>query len=88
METTRLSSKGQLILPKSVRDARCWLPGTEFEIEETPDGVLLRPLKPFAPTRLKDVIGSTGYAGPAKTVEEMDEAIRLAVKKRNGRGRY
>jgi len=27
METTRLSSKGQVILPKSVRDARSWPPG-------------------------------------------------------------
>lgn len=33
METTRLSSKGQVILPKSIRDARHWAPGAEFEIE-------------------------------------------------------
>ncbi|PZN73131.1 MAG: hypothetical protein DM484_23225 [Candidatus Methylumidiphilus alinenensis] len=29
METTRLSSKGQVILPKSVRDAHHWSPGSE-----------------------------------------------------------
>ena len=88
MDTTKLSSKGQLILPKSVRDARNWRPGTEFQIEETPEGILLRALKPFAPTKLKDVVGSTGYAGPAKSTEEMNLAIGLGVKERRDRGRY
>jgi AbrB family looped-hinge helix DNA binding protein len=32
MTTTRLSSKGQLVLPKSVRDARGWEGGTVFDV--------------------------------------------------------
>jgi len=51
METTRLSSKGQVILPKSIRASHKWEPGVEFAVEDTPDGVLLRPLKPFEATR-------------------------------------
>jgi len=47
METTRLSSKGQVILPKSIRDAHRWQPGTEFVVEETTEGILLRPAKTF-----------------------------------------
>ncbi len=43
METTRLSTKGQVILPKSVRTSRAWMPGTRFAVEETAEGVLLRP---------------------------------------------
>ncbi len=50
MEITRFSSKGQLILPKNIRDSRAWAPGTEFMIEETGDGVLLRPHECFAPS--------------------------------------
>ena len=46
METTRLSSKGQLVLPKSIRDADNWSEGTEFLVERVADGVLLRPLRP------------------------------------------
>ena len=35
METTRLSTKGQIVLPKGIRAARAWEPGTEFTVEET-----------------------------------------------------
>ena len=80
METTKLSSKGQVILPKNIRAAHQWEPGVEFVVEDTADGVLLRPLKPFEPTRIEDVIGCTGYAGPARTLEEMDAAIAAGVK--------
>lgn len=75
METTRLSSKGQIILPKSVRELHHWSAGMEFVIEDTPDGVMLRPVKSFSPTRLRDVIGCTGYAGPARSLEDMEAAI-------------
>jgi AbrB family looped-hinge helix DNA binding protein len=85
METTKLSSKGQIILPKSVRDSHHWSAGMEFEIEDTPDGVMLRPAKSFSPTRLRDVIGCTGYAGPAKTLEDMEAAIAEGAKGHAGR---
>jgi len=80
METTRLSSKGQVILPKSIRSAHHWEPGVEFVVEDMANGVLLRPVKPFQQTRLEDVIGCTGYKGPARTVEDMDAAIAAAVR--------
>nr|MBA2549451.1 AbrB/MazE/SpoVT family DNA-binding domain-containing protein [Burkholderiaceae bacterium] len=43
MESTKLSSKGQVILPAAIRTARRWTPGTEFAVLETADGVLLKP---------------------------------------------
>jgi AbrB family looped-hinge helix DNA binding protein len=88
MDTTRLSSKGQVILPKAVREARNWQPGTEFTVEEVDDGVLLRPVKPFKPTTLEEVVGCTGYKGPAKSLEDMERAIARGVKERRARGRY
>jgi AbrB family looped-hinge helix DNA binding protein len=88
MDTTRLSSKGQVILPKAVRDARQWRPGTEFIVEERADGVLLRPMKPHV-SRLDDVAGRLKKSGQrARTVEEMDRAIDDQVKVRRDRGRY
>jgi len=88
METTKLSSKGQLILPKTIRDAHAWRTGTEFLVEDTPDGVLLRPRRALTPTRLEDVAGGLKYGGPAKSLEDMEEAIAEELEERRGRGRY
>ncbi|HQW52338.1 MAG TPA: AbrB/MazE/SpoVT family DNA-binding domain-containing protein [Tepidiformaceae bacterium] len=82
METTKLSSKGQVILPKSVRVARNWQAGVEFAVEEVADGVLLRPLKPFPATHLEDVAGCVGYKGPRKSLEDMEQAILSEARKR------
>ena len=88
MESTKLSSKGQIVLPKTVRDARNWQPGTEFAVEEAAGGLLLRPLRPFAPTRLEDVVGCLPYLGKPKTVTQMRKTIAAGAKERRGRGRY
>ena len=88
METTKLSSKGQVILPKSVRDAHRWRVGTEFAVEDRGDGVLLRPIKPLPPSKLEQVAGRLATSGPAKTVAEMDAAIEAEVRARRDRGRY
>lgn len=91
METTRLSSKGQVVLPLSVRRNRKWEAGTQLLVEETPEGVLLRPAKPFPPTTVEDVMGianSRKYKGKPKTLAEMDEAIAIGVRDRHARGRY
>jgi len=88
METTRLSSKGQIILPKAVRDLHRWEPGTDFTVEAAGDGVLLRPVKKGPVTRLEDVAGCLKYDGPARTIEEMDAAITAEVRARHARRRY
>ena len=88
METTRLSSKGQLVLPKAIRDADNWSEGTEFLVERVAEGVLLRPLRPVPATRLEDVIGIAGYRGPARSTADMQRAIEQGVKARRDRGRY
>jgi len=85
METTKLSSKGQVILPAAIRTANQWKAGVEFAIEDTGEGVLLRPLKPFAATTLDDVAGCAGYAGKAHTLAEMDKAITAEIRARHAR---
>jgi AbrB family looped-hinge helix DNA binding protein len=86
MDTTRLSSKGQLVLPKAIRDAYNWSEGTEFLVERVAEGVLLRPLRPVSPTRLEDVVGSAGYRGPARSLAAMQRAIEQGAKASRGRG--
>jgi AbrB family looped-hinge helix DNA binding protein len=88
MDTTRLSSKGQIILPKTVRDLHHWAAGTDFSVEDTGDGVLLRPIKTSQPTRLDDVVGCLPVRGPARSINEMDSAIEAELRDRRDRGRY
>jgi AbrB family looped-hinge helix DNA binding protein len=75
MQTTKLSSKGQVVIPKSLRSAHRWKPGTEFIVEERGDGILLRPRQRKGTTRLEDLVGCVNYKGPRKTIREMDEAV-------------
>lgn len=85
METTKLSSKGQIILPAAIRTANQWKAGVEFAVEDTGDGVMLRPLKPFATTTISEVAGCAGYHGKAHSLEEMDKAITAETRVRNAR---
>ncbi len=77
MEKTRLSSKGQLVIPKSVRDAHGWGEGTEFTVEDSKDALVLRPhRRPIFPrTTIEDVIGCANYKGPKKSIKEMNEGL-------------
>jgi len=72
----QMSSKGQIVLPKKLRDRRGLDPGMEVEIEEVPEGVLLRLVKAPAPAALDDLLGCTGYRGPRKTLAEMKASPR------------
>jgi AbrB family looped-hinge helix DNA binding protein len=83
-----MESKGQIILPKAVRDAHHWAPGTDFSVEDTGDGVLLRPVNKGRATRLEDVAGRLKGGGPALTLQQMDTAIDAEIAARHDRGRY
>jgi len=87
METTLLSSKGQVIIPKTIRSSHHWRPGTRFIVEDVQGGVLLKPLSGFPATDLESGLGCAGYKGPAKSPDEMQAAIddELARTWRKGR---
>ncbi len=88
MNTVRLSTKGQLIVPKDIRAARAWEPGTEFVVEDTRDGLLLRPVRSLPTSQLDDVVGCLKAAGKPKSIEQMRRAVDREVRRRRGRGRY
>ncbi|HSK75333.1 MAG TPA: AbrB/MazE/SpoVT family DNA-binding domain-containing protein [Thermoanaerobaculia bacterium] len=73
--TTRLSTKGQLIIPKEIRDRYGWEPGVELEIEDQGDHVVVRRVESLPETRLEDLVGCAGYRGPRRSLEEMEQAI-------------
>jgi AbrB family looped-hinge helix DNA binding protein len=80
METTKLSSKGQVIIPKAFRKSHQWDAGLELVVIEMGDGLLLRPKMPFSETRLDQVAGSLAYSGNAKSPEAIDAAMQQAAK--------
>jgi AbrB family looped-hinge helix DNA binding protein len=86
--TTTVSTKGQVILPKAIRQRRRWEAGTRLVVEETDDGVLLRRAPLFAPTRPEAVYGLLAYAGPPKSLEEMDAGIAAEARRRHAGDRY
>ena len=89
MQTTTLSSKGQVIIPKTLRTALRWAPGTELEVHDTPEGVLLRPAavatKASLPEGLAAIRRRVAYGGPTVSLEDMDASVlRMAAQAAQG----
>ena len=80
MNTTKLSSKGQVIIPKPIRSAHHWEPGLELIVIDTEEGVLLKQKTPFTETKLENVAGCLHYSDNPKSLEEMEQAIKQGVK--------
>ncbi|NJN11732.1 MAG: AbrB/MazE/SpoVT family DNA-binding domain-containing protein [Richelia sp. SL_2_1] len=79
MEITKISKEGQVIIPEQLRKSHGWEVGQELIAIDMGDGILLKPKKPFLETKLADVAGCLKYQGTAKTIEEMDDAIRQGI---------
>jgi AbrB family looped-hinge helix DNA binding protein len=80
MPTTVLSSKGQVIIPKPIREAHHWKPGQRLEVIESGEYILLKTAEPFPDTAIADVAGCLPYKGKAKSLAEMEEAIAKGVR--------
>jgi AbrB family looped-hinge helix DNA binding protein len=81
---TKISAKGQIVIPKAVREELDWPPGTRLEIQKVGGAVTLQPvakkrrrltLEEFERRRPK-------YEGPPVSLEEMDEAILREARRR------
>lgn len=81
MEITKLSCKGQVVIPKTFRQSHHWMPGLELIVSEMGDGLLLKPKATFAETSLNEVAGCLKYTGNSKTQSEIDTAIEHAIQK-------
>ena len=77
---TTVSTKGQVILPKSIRAGTGWGAGQRLVVEQTREGVLLRPASPFPPTKPEDVYGSLAPVRPMSD-EDIEKALRAAAKR-------
>lgn len=84
METVRLSSKGQLVIPKAVRDHAHVVAGCRLEVRYVDGEIRLRPLAERPVSSLDDVAGCL-YRPDRKALSEEDTraAIRARLKARN-----
>jgi AbrB family looped-hinge helix DNA binding protein len=77
---TKLSVKGQIVIPKDVRDKYGWKPGALFEVFDGPAGVMLRAKKPEkAKLAFEDATAAlrklVRYQGPVYSDAEGNAAI-------------
>ena len=79
---TRVSSKGQVVLPKSLREELDWPAGTELSIEKRDGAVVLRRMSTIRPTTLDEVAGMLKYGGPPVLLEDMERAIDAELAER------
>lgn len=82
METTKLSSKGQVIIPKALRSTHNWEAGLELMVIDTGDGLLLKPKAPFAPVELSEVLGLFKGKVVARTDEEIAAALAQDMRRK------
>ncbi len=57
MDTIKLASKGQVIIPKHIRSAHHWEAGQELILIDTGNEILLKPKAPFSESTLSEVAG-------------------------------
>jgi AbrB family looped-hinge helix DNA binding protein len=82
MPNTTLSSKGQVVIPKTIRDRFKLRTGQALDVIATNQGILLLPKTPADPTTPEQVAGMLKYEGKPLSLAEMEAGIITGVRKR------
>lgn len=85
-DQTKLSGKGQVVIPKELRDALAWEPGTNLSVRRSGGRVILEPIRPDRPRISYEEFRRRvpAYQGKPKTIEEMDAGIAKIFRDWNG----
>jgi AbrB family looped-hinge helix DNA binding protein len=82
MARIKVSSKGQVVLPKDLRERQGIDPGVELEVSERGREIVLRKVRRIETTRIEDVAGCLHRPGQrALTIREMDEGVMREAKR-------
>ena len=78
--TVRLSSKGQIVIPKEVRDSYHWRTGTELVLVATEDGVMLQG-KSLSEKKIsaKTLRGCLQHTGKVISIEELCKPVEYCL---------
>jgi AbrB family looped-hinge helix DNA binding protein len=78
-----VSSKGQIVIPKAIRESKGFVAGAKVEFVDHPEGVLLKQPKRTARYTLQDLARVLPrYDGPPVTDEMMRERMEEAMRER------
>ena len=88
MELTRLSSKGQVVIPRAVREAMQLKVGTEFVVRQEGVSVILEPKAKVEKRSAEDIQAQLSqmqtlkpYQGKPVSIEDMDMAVTRMVRR-------
>ena len=81
MQTVKLSTKGQFVIPNDIRKSHHLAVGTEFAISFVGDEIRLKPLPMFPVTTVDDAAGLLARRGAKKTDEQITRAKIAAMLK-------
>ena len=73
MATTTVSSKGQVVIPRALREKYRLTSGTRLAVAESDEGLVLTPLKPARPSRRQ--AGWRALRGAAKGANALKEHL-------------
>jgi AbrB family looped-hinge helix DNA binding protein len=79
MATIKLSSKGQIVIPKEIRDELHWEAGTQLSLVATGSGVSLKAISAKTGRNLSDLIGLLKHEGAPITIGELCKPVDVRV---------
>ncbi|HEX8467386.1 MAG TPA: AbrB/MazE/SpoVT family DNA-binding domain-containing protein [Allosphingosinicella sp.] len=87
--TTKLSAKGQVVIPADVRRELGLKPGQTLQVRKAAGGVMLTPILEKSGRSTEEIIAEIRkiytHKGPPATLEDMDEAVGRMFGKRGKR---
>jgi len=80
MDRTRISSKGQIVIPKQIRDRHRWRPGTELTVIDVAGGVRIEALQRGKTLTAGDVFGCLQHKGKRLPIDRLTAPVKLGKK--------
>ncbi len=80
MDRARISSKGQIVIPKQIRDRHQWRPGTELTVIDSAGGVRIEALQRGKTLVASDVFGCLQHKGKPLPIDRLAAPVKLAKK--------
>ena len=73
--TITLSSKGQVVIPKEIRDELNWAAGTQISLISNASGVTLKAVPKKTGRKLAELIGVFKRQGPPLSIDELCQPV-------------